>query len=135
MIRKNINLTVHKCYRSVFGSARFWECSCDGLEGTYVIRGTRDRYDIFLDVDSDWLESMKNMYNLDITDEDSYKTFKVGYEGYTDEDGRYKEVDLMFLSGLMKDGKTIIIYRNDEIEKMWGKIYSNQIIKIINKIV
>ena len=129
MIRKKINLTIHKCYRTIFSSAKLWECNCDGLEGTYIIRRAKDRYDIFPNIDDDWLKIMKNMYNLDITDEDPYKTFEVEYEDYTDEDGRYGEVDLMFLSGLRKDGRTIIICRNDEIEMMWSKVYSHPIIK------
>lgn len=129
MIRQKIKLTVEKCFRPIFGSTRLWICRCDGLVGTYIIRKTKDKFDVFPNISGDWVDNMLNIYDLDIIDEDPYKTFEVEYEDYTDEDGRYGEVDLMFLSGLRKDGRTIIINRNDEIEKIWGKVYSNPIIK------
>lgn len=129
MIRKKIKLTVEKCFRPIFGSARLWICRCDGLEGTYIIRKTKDKFDVFPNISGEWVDSMLTIYDWDITDEDPYKTFEVEYEDYTDEDGRYGEVDLMFLSGLRKDGRTIIINRNDEIERMWDKVYSNPVIK------
>ena len=129
MIRQKIKLTVEKCFRPIFGSTRLWICRCDGLVGTYIIRKTKDKFDIFPNISGDWVDNMLNIYDLDITDEDPYKTFEVEYEDYTDEDGRYGEVDLMFLSGLRKDGRTIIICRNDEIEMMWSKVYSHPIIK------
>ena len=64
---------------------------------------------------------------------DSGKRHEYSYEDYTDEDDAYGETDLIFLSGLMKDGRNIILNRNDEIEMMWGKVYSHPMIKIIKK--
>lgn len=129
MIRKKIKLTVEKCYRPIFGSARLWICRCDGLVGVYIIRKTKDKFDVFPNISGEWVDNMLTIYDWDITDEDPYKTFVVEYEDYTDEDDAYGETDLIFLSGLRKDGRTIIINRNDELERMWGKVYSNPIIK------